>query len=531
MSRKIFNFALEDGEDELLDNQTSETTDDASVSDTDTPPDDVGADDQSASTDADGGESGEPEVDLHPDNEPADLTELNVQKLSEASKEEEDEELRKEHEEESRQGGEALSDMSTLIVAHECLANCLQTKHKGALALSQKVHADYREKHGLGPMRKKVALESYEEQETVAVAMESISDTIRTVITAIVSAIRKAVQWLKTWFKTYFSQTNLLMAGVTRAQRLFVEFRKKNGEFLDSYYKKNNIALDSFIQGFQYKSILSINGNQPQASAANSSFPTSYAAAFKDVLGLMDTNISINKYIEKGFLKTFELVEESLSDGKYPTETTTFFDPRSLIPVTYGNCLHIEGINPEPYTKLYGSQYYLGGKVAAIQVSTELYREQILNGMNRYANWKMWLKTTTINLPNGTMRYLTTPEAVAAYEVLEKIGKETLAFQKTSDQIEYVLDGLVVVLNKLSVGLTAANNSSDISDASITKNSDQLELATKTIEAAQAISAITQTYFAPLSGYTRDILRAWYEYIKITLETENAYITKARSEK
>ena len=143
----------------------------------------------------------------------------------------------------------------------------------------------------------------------------------------------------------------------------------------------------------------------------------------------------------------------------------------------------------------------------------------------------MWLKTTTINLPNGTMRYLTTPEAVAAYEVLEKIGKETLAFQKTSDQIEYVLDGLVVVLNKLSVGLTAANNSSDISDASITKNSDQLELATKTIEAAQAISAITQTYFAPLSGYTRDILRAWYEYIKITLETENAYITKARSEK
>jgi len=518
--RKIFNFAMEDDSEEDLDTTTEDvgSAEEVPTDGTAAPEEEVGE-----STDD---TPEEEKVDLHPDNEPADLSELNVQKLSEASQDEEDEELRKEHESASDESHEALSDMETLMVAQECLANCLTTHHKGALGLAQRVHADYREKHGLGPMRKAVSLESFDSVDTVSLAMESIADTVKTIIAAIVSAIRKAVQWLKTWFKTYFSQTNLVTAALDRAQDIFVDFRKKNEAKMQAYYTSTNVAMDSFVQGFQYKGILTTSGTQPGPNGAY----TGYPEAFKDVLELVETNNLVTKYIDKGFLKAFETVEESLSEGKYPTETMVFFDPRSLMLATYGRCLHVEGVNAEPDTKLYGSKYYLGGRVVAVQVADAVVGDAVINGMHRYANWKMWLKTSPTNVPNGSMRYLTTGEAVQSYAILKKLGISTMSYQKTSDQIEYVLDGLVLVLNKLSVGLSKSVGDY-ASDTAIIENAKQIELLRETIGAAQAVTAFSETFLAPMSMYARDVMRAWYEYIKATLETENAYILKAKASK
>ena len=374
MTRKLFNFAMEDDSEELV---TSEET----------PPEEPSAvPEEPASTDAPADDVPEEEkIDLHPENEPADLTELNVQKLSDASKEEADEELRKEHEDAADESHEALSDMDTLLVAQECLANCLTIPHKGALELSQRVHADYRKKHGLGPMRKTVSLEAFESEKTVAFAMESIADTVKTIITAIVSAIRKAIQWLKTWFKTYFSQTKMVAAALDKAQTVFLEFRKKNEVAMTKYYASTDVKLDSFVQGFKYKGILSSNGRQPgekyaggsviitdmygAARSSQANFPESYAKAFSEIGKLVGFNTLFDKYIDKGCLKTFEIVEEALSKNVYPTETLIFFTPRAFIPKDSISCEHAEGISREEDTELFCKDGYLGNRTVIVQVS------------------------------------------------------------------------------------------------------------------------------------------------------------------
>ena len=545
MSRKIFNFAMEDDSEEDLDTPAE---------DTGTPNEEVPADapvDENADTPTDEpAEDAEPEVDLHPDNEPADLTELNVQKLSEASKDEEDEELRKDHEENAKEGGEALGDMDTLMVAQECLANCLESHHKGALGLAQRVHADYRKKHGLGPMRKVVSLESFDSVETVSTAMESIADTVKTVITAIVSAIRKAIQWLKTWFKTYFSQTKLVAAALDRAQGIFLDFRKANGEKMEAYYKANNVDLFSFVQGFKYKGILSNNGRQPGEKyvggsstftdmygterSSQNNFPDSYSKAFKELNKLVEYNTLFDKYIDKGCLKSFELIEEALSANAYPTETLIFFTPRAFIPKDAISCEHAEGVTREDETELYCKDGYIGNRSVVVQVTggRAEHADKLVSGMYDYAQWKMWLKSNTGFMPNGNMRYLTTEDAVSAYAELKKVGVSTLSFQKTSDQIEYVLSGLLTVLGKLNAGLDAKANSEETTLGTAGWDSvKKFELVRETIAAAQAITAINSTFLAPTSAYARDVMRAWYEYIKATLETENAYILKAKASK
>ena len=149
--------------------------------------------------------------------------------------------------------------------------------------------------------------------------------------------------------------------------------------------------------------------------------------------------------------------------------------------------------------------------------------------MRDYAQWKMWLKADSGFMPNGSMRYLETEEAVSAYKELKKVSEDTLSFQKTSDQIEYVLNGLLTVLGKLKSGLEDNAKSPDL--ALTPSGWDTLkkwDLVRETISGAQAITAISSTFLAPTSAYARDAMRAWYEYIKATLETENAYITKAK---
>lgn len=542
--RKIFNFAMEDDSEEDLDPSTEDVGSSEEV-----PTDGAAAPEEEVGESTDDTPE-EEKVDLHPDNEPADLSELNVQKLSEASQDEEDEELRKEHESASDESHEALSDMDTLMVAQECLANCLTTHHKGALGLAQRVHADYREKHGLGPMRKAVSLESFDSVDTVSLAMESIADTVKTVITAIVSAIRKAIQWLKTWFKTYFSQTKLVAAALDRAQGIFLDFRKANGEKMEAYYKASNVDLFSFVQGFKYKGILSNNGRQPGEKyvggsstftdmygterSSQNNFPDSYSKAFKELNKLVEYNTLFDKYIDKGCLKSFEIIEEALSTNAYPTETLIFFTPRAFIPKDAISCEHAEGVTREDETELYCKDGYIGNRSVVVQVTggRAEHVDKLVNGMYDYAQWKMWLKSNTGFMPNGNMRYLTTGDAVSAYTELKKVGVSTLSFQKTSDQIEYVLSGLLTVLGKLSAGLDAKANSEETTLGTAGWDSvKKFELVRETIAAAQAITAINSTFLAPTSAYARDVMRAWYEYIKATLETENAYILKAKASK
>jgi hypothetical protein len=417
------------------------------------------------------------------------------------------------------------------------------------LALSQQVHADYRKKHALGPMKKSVSLEAYEKPETAAVAMESIKDTVKSIISAVLNAIRKALMWMKTWFRTYFSQTHLVSAAVDKAHDVFSTFRKKNGETLTKYYKSINVDMASFVHGFQYKGILSYCGRQPgeryvgsnnflstdsfgTTNTTRTEIPDSYAGCFKDIAELVGVNLLLDKYIDKGFLRAFETVENSLSEGKYPTETMTFFSPRALLPKQSTECEHAEGINRAEGTSLYYKDGYLGNRVVITQLSDTQVGDRITNGMHEYSEWKMWLKSNASSVANGNMYYLSTEEAEAAYKQIKEIGKAAMSFRKTNDQIEYVLDGLLVVLQKLNAGLSDIDGEGPKGvDADAWAKVDQWELVRATISAASAINSITDTYLVPVSAYARDIMRAWYEYLKATLETENDYIVKAKAAK
>lgn len=461
---------------------------------------------------------GEEEVDLNPDNKPAKLTGLNVDKLAKAELKEEDKKIAKEQERRQEASNEAIPDLELLHSATESFYECMQGKGSPAgFKLAMDVH--FRVKHNLGfpPEKRMLSMEDYEVPDRRQVALESIMDTVKTILTAIINAIVRAIDWVKKVFRKYFSETGRLQTSTEKMTDLFLKHRAENDGKLKELEKIDALNHSRYVELITRKLALTYAGKQPgemkvvdydwqTGVAARPRYPT-YAEAINDLNGVLKMHNALNGIITDGLVSTFVEIENALTNNQALPQTLNVFSPRATTFTGSRKVDHAAGENTPDGSTMYAKDGFLGDFVILTQCANSSVKDPIENAFMQLAKWRCKIVKEQTELKDGWLRNLSTDEVKAAYSSWAAIGGTLVEFEKTTDHIEHVTDSLKNVLIKIK-----SNIREDV-------NKETSEVIRKNklyIEMAAAANSITFSVNALLTGaadHVRSTQIAWLFYL------------------
>ena len=474
---------------------------------------------------------GEEEVDLNPDNKPAKLTGLNVDKLAKAELKEEDKKIAKEQERRQELTDNAITDLELLHSATESFVECMEGKGSPA-GFKLAIIVKERVKHNLGfpPERRKLSLEDYEEPYGRKYALESIMDTVKHVLTVIINAIIKAIEWIKKVFRKYFSETAMMKRNMEKMTNLFLTHREKYEGKLKVAERTNVVDHARYVDLIVRKLALTYAGKQPgemkvtdydwQTGAAGRTREPTYPEAFKDLEGVLKVHEKLKEIVSEELVSTFTKVEDALSNNMQLPEGLTFFNPKNIIFGGSRRVEHAAGVNAPDDARMYAKDGFLGDFVIITQCANSTEKDPIENAFMQMAKWRCKIVKDQTELKDGWMRNLSTDEVRATYKSLADISHTLDDFQRTVDHIEHVTDLLKSVLVKIKSNIRE-DTKRDAPEA-IRKNNIYIQMA----KAANSITFSTNALLSGAAEHMREAQLAWIYYLNEIKNHETMLLSK-----
>ena len=458
-----------------------------------------------------------------PDIEPIDIAELNVTKLGEAELASTDAALKEEEYERQENLGTAITDLELLQTAAESFSECLYGNGtKREFALATEVYKRLRTDLGFKGNKHQISLEQFDVTDGKQLALESIKDTIIQVCNAIIKVIRDAINWLKKAFKGFFSSAKRMAQAHVQMTSLFLKHRSVFDCKFAELTNTRAIDLVRYVDLPTHKVNLTYQDKQPpdmtvpsfneHGHSAGTTNP-SYAQAFDSITELLKIHLLFRKNISADMLKSFELVNKSLTEKQF-SEPINFFRPSQFKLANAQAAVHVEGIDCPDGSVMFANTGYLGNVIYVTQFNTARTLNPVNTGLESWTKWKLKLTTSNADMRDGWMAHISTKDVQEAFKSMATLSHELIDAEKTVDQAEHILGSLEALMTSFR------SSFQEDSLLSQDENLERSKVFTRMTAAAGSIVMNTNTFLTQSTQYAFKIQASWLYYLNAIVTHE-----------